>query len=111
MAVNSVFGVLLHIFVFAGISEQVQAYWLAAVPVVVVGAPLGAFFCNRMHYLHIRYLLIALIGIELGTSLWLLTFNASLIFFSISMLVLFLSSMISMSRARFYIRSSKLEYL
>ncbi|NOQ14579.1 MAG: TSUP family transporter [Methyloprofundus sp.] len=111
MAVNSVFGVLLQIFVFAGINEQVQAYWLAAIPVVVIGAPLGAFFCNRMHYLHIRYLLIALISLELGTSLWLLTFDASLIFFSLSMLVLFLSIMISMSRARLYIRSSEQESL
>ncbi len=111
MAINSVFGVLLHIYFFDGINAQVQAYWLAAVPIVVVGAPLGAYFCSRMHYLHIRYLLIALISMELGTSLWLLTFDAPLIFFSISMLVLFVSSMVLMSRARFYIRFSEQENL
>ena len=109
MAINSVFGVLLQFFIFDGINEQVQAYWLAAVPIVVVGAPLGAYFCSRMHHLHIRYLLIALISIELMTSLWLLTFNASLIIFSISMLMFFLVVMISMSRVQRYDRSSEQE--
>ena len=111
MAVNSVFGVLLHVFVFAGISEQVQAYWLAAVPVVVIGAPLGAFFCSRMHFLHIRYLLVALIGIELVSSLWLLNFDKTLIVFSITMFLLFLGVMILMSRTRCYIRTSEQECL
>lgn len=111
MAINSVFGVLLQIYFLDGINTQVQAYWLAAVPVVVVGAPLGAYFCSRMHYLHIRYLLIALICLELVTSLWLLTFDRTLIIFSISMLVLFLTIMISMSRAKFYARDSGQECL
>ena len=106
MAINSVFGVLLQLYFFDGINAQVQAYWLAAVPVVVVGAPLGAYFCSRMHYLHIRYLLIVLIIIELVTSLWLLDFDRTLIIFSISMLMLFLALMISMSRARYYVRDS-----
>lgn len=109
MAINSVFGVLLHIYFFEGINAQVQAYWLASVPVVVVGAPLGAYFCSRMQYLHIRYLLIALISIELVTSLWLLDFDRTLIIFSISTLALFLAVMISMSRAQCYARSSEQE--
>ena len=111
MAINSVFGVLLQFFIYGGINEQVQAYWLAAVPIVVVGAPLGAYFCSLMHYLHIRYLLIVLISLELLTSLWLLAFDKTLILFSVGMLMLFLAVMISMSRARCYIRSSELESL
>ena len=109
MAINSVFGVLIQVYFLDGINAQVQAYWLAAVPIVVVGAPLGAYFCSRMHFLHIRYLLIALICLELVTSLWLLTFDRTLIIFSISMLVLFLVVMISMSRAQFYARDSEQE--
>jgi len=83
--------------------------WLAAVPIVVVGAPLGAYFCSRMHYLHIRYLLIVLICLELVTSVWLLDFDRTLIIFSISMLVLFLLAMISMSRVRYYVRPTEQE--
>jgi len=103
MAINSLVGVLLHLFVLDGINEQVQFYWLAAVPVVVVGAPLGAYFCSRMHHLHIRYLLIALIFIELPSSLWILAFDVTLIAFSVSMLMLFLSLMVWMSKVKTYV--------
>ena len=103
MAVNSLIGVLLHLFVLDGINEQVQAYWLAAVPVVIIGAPLGAYFCSRMHHLHIRYLLIALIFIELLSSLWILAFDVTLIAFSVSMLMLFLSLMVWMSKVKTYV--------
>ncbi|BCG63868.1 MAG: hypothetical protein methR_P1613 [Methyloprofundus sp.] len=102
MAIHSIFGVLLHLFVLDGINAQVQAYWLAAVPIVVVGAPLGAFFCSRMQHLHIRYLLITLIFVELLSSLWLLTFDTELLIFSVSMLMLFLSLTVWMSRVTFY---------
>ncbi|WP_221894964.1 sulfite exporter TauE/SafE family protein [Bathymodiolus japonicus methanotrophic gill symbiont] len=111
MAISSVFGILLQMYFLDGINPQVQAYWLSAVPVVVVGAPLGAYFCSRMHYLKIRYLLIALICLELGTSLWLLDFDSTLIVFSISMLALFLTIMIWMSKAPFYARDSEQECL
>lgn len=107
MAINSLAGVLLQFCFLGGINAQVQSYWLAAVPFVVVGAPLGAFFCSRMHFLHIRYLLIVLIGFELVTSLWLLDFDPELIFFSISMLVLFLAVMMLMSKAQYYVRCSE----
>ncbi|MCF7970580.1 MAG: TSUP family transporter [Methylococcaceae bacterium] len=102
MAINSLVGVLLHLFVLDGINAQVQAYWLAAVPVVVVGAPLGVFLCHRMHHLHIRYLLIALIFIELLSSLWILAFDVTLIVFSVSMFVLFLSLMAWMVKTKTY---------
>jgi len=102
MAINSLVGVLLHLFVLDGINAQVQAYWLVAVPVVVIGAPLGAYFCSRMHHLHIRYLLIALIFIELLSSLWILAFDVTLIAFSVSMLMLFSSLMVWMAKTKTY---------
>ncbi len=102
MAIHSVFGILLHLFVLGGVNAQVQAYWLAAVPVVVVGAPLGAFFCRRMPSLHIRYLLIILIFVELLSSLWLLNFDMALFSFSVAMLILFLSLMTWMRRVTVY---------
>lgn len=103
MAINSVVGILLHLFVLGGVNAQVQAYWLSAVPVVIIGAPLGVFFCSRMHHLHIRYLLIALIFIELLSSLWLLTFDFALVAFSVGMLMLFLSLMVWMSKMKTYV--------
>lgn len=104
MAIQSVFGVLLQVFILGGINAQVQAYWLAAVPVVVVGAPLGAFFCTRMAPLYIRYVLIFLIGIELCSSLWILDFDRTLLVFSICLFVLFSGLMLWMSKSAVYIR-------
>ncbi len=104
MAINSLLGVLLQLFVLDGINAQVHAYWLAAVPVVVVGAPLGAFCCSRMHHLHIRYLLIFLISIELCSSIWILSFDMTLVVFSVSLLMIFSCLMFWMSKSTVYDR-------
>ncbi len=102
MAIHSIFGVVLQFLLLEGINMQVQSYWLAAVPVVVVGAPLGAFFCSRLQNQHIRYLLIALIVVELCSSLWVLTFDRALIGFSVSLLLMFSSVMFWMSKSTVY---------
>lgn len=107
MAINSLAGVLLHFVALNGINEQVHAYWLAAVPVVVVGAPLGAFCCSRMHHLHIRYLLIFLISIELCSSIWILSFDKTLLMFSVSLLMIFFSLMFWMSKSAVYVRKTE----
>ncbi|MEN8261053.1 MAG: sulfite exporter TauE/SafE family protein [Pseudomonadota bacterium] len=77
MAINSLAGFFLH--VEAGVfTPQIQAYWLAAVPVVVVGAPFGAIVCARMRQSAIAWVLISLIFVELGTSLWIIRLPADL---------------------------------
>ncbi|WP_198942646.1 sulfite exporter TauE/SafE family protein [Methyloprofundus sedimenti] len=107
MAINSLLGVLLHLIVLDGINAQVHAYWLAAVPVVVVGAPLGAFCCSRMHHLQIRYLLIFLISIELFSSIWILSFDMTLVIFSVTLLMVFSSLMFWMSKSAVYVRKTE----
>ncbi|WP_230874607.1 sulfite exporter TauE/SafE family protein [Methylomonas sp. LL1] len=47
----------------------VSEYWLAAIPVVVVGAPLGVYVCSRMSRMLVVKTLIALILLELVSSL------------------------------------------
>ena len=49
MAFNALIGFLLHLFAIGGFTNSVENYWLAAIPVVVVGAPLGAYFCTRLN--------------------------------------------------------------
>ncbi len=72
MAINAIVGFSLHLFVIGGFTATVQSYWLAAVPVVVVGAPLGAYLCTRLNNKVIATMLIALILLELVSSLWLI---------------------------------------
>lgn len=104
MAVHSIVGIAMQLFVFDGVSEQVMTYWLAAVPVVVIGAPIGAYFCSKLHFYQIRCFLIILISFELMSSLWLLNFDKELIIFSVLVFTLFLSAMGWMRKNKLYIR-------
>jgi uncharacterized membrane protein YfcA len=47
MAVNSVVGFLLHAFLIGDFGVQEFHYWLVCIPVVIFGAPLGAYFINH----------------------------------------------------------------
>jgi uncharacterized membrane protein YfcA len=47
----------------------VTEYWLAAIPIVVVGAPLGVYVCSRMSRMLVVRTLIVLILAELASSL------------------------------------------
>ncbi len=62
---------LLHLLVLRDMPARVLDYWLAAVPVVVVGAPLGAFLCTRIDRRAIVAILIGLISLELVSTIFL----------------------------------------
>lgn len=70
MALNSALGFLLH---GAVLSDAGPAwdYWMVALPVVIVGAPLGATILSRLRRNHVVACLVALAAIELATTLWL----------------------------------------
>lgn len=64
MTVLSIAGLLTHIFVIGDFRGVVPRYWLAAVPIVVVGAPIGALICSKLSRLAIRLILICLIAAD-----------------------------------------------
>lgn len=75
MGINSVVGFALHGLVVNDIGVAFD-YWLVAVPIVVIGAPLGAFVASYARRDHIITLLLTLISIELVTTLWLVPIDA-----------------------------------
>lgn len=83
MAINAVVGFLLYLFILDGFTVQVKAYWLAAVPVVVVGAPLGALACSQLSRQTIARVLIGLITVELISSLLIIQFTLTTIVISL----------------------------
>ena len=83
MAINAVTGFMLHQFFIGDFVEPITSYWLAAVPVVVVGAPAGAVLCSLMNSKMITRLLVALILVELVSSLLLVPLNAALFCYSL----------------------------
>lgn len=91
MAINAVAGFSLHKFLIGDFLEPVSNYWLAAVPVVVVGAPAGAMLCSLCQRKTIARILMGLISIELVTSFLLIPLNTTVISCSLLMFVIFLS--------------------
>lgn len=47
MAINSIIGFLLHYFIINDFGAAEFNYWLVCIPVVVFGAPVGAYFINK----------------------------------------------------------------
>ena len=74
MASNALLGSLLR----AGgvgadtLSDEAVRFWLACVPVVLVGAPLGAYATSRLGRRWVSWLLYALILAQLAAALWVL---------------------------------------
>jgi hypothetical protein len=75
MALNSLVGFFLH----GVVSQDVGIawnYWLVAVPIVVVGAPFGAYVASKVQRDSIIIFLLSLISLELVTTLWLIPFSS-----------------------------------
>lgn len=89
MAINAIAGFMLQVFVFHDFSVTVQSYWLAAIPIVVVGAPLGAMFCSLLSREMIANMLIFLILIEMITSIFLIPLRPLVLYSSLISLIIF----------------------
>lgn len=103
MAINAVVGFILHQYFLGDFVEPVTNYWLAAVPVVVVGAPVGAMLCNVMKRQTITYILIGLIFIDLVSSFLIISLNIKLLCYSLFVFVLFSSIYYWMYNSRIYV--------
>jgi uncharacterized membrane protein YfcA len=64
MTIVTLTGFALHVFAVGDFSRTVTSYWLAAVPIVAVGAPLGAIICSKMSRRAIVNVLLVLIAAE-----------------------------------------------
>lgn len=89
MAFNAIVGTVLHNYVFQNATNIVIDYWLAAVPVVVIGAPIGALVCDVMRRESINAFLLVLIGIELVSTLFFVPMNSIGLWVGIYSLLLF----------------------
>ena len=102
MAFNAIAGLAVQTLVVGDFGPPVTDYWLAAVPVVVLGAPLGAIICSLMSRTTIAYLLIGLITVELLSSLFIIQLRPAVAYTSIAMLVVFFAINYAMYRTRHY---------
>jgi uncharacterized membrane protein YfcA len=70
MAAASVFASLINYFYIGNVTAEVSQYVLAAIPVVVIGAPLGAYCCAKVPKSVLLSFLLTLIGLEIGFTLY-----------------------------------------
>ncbi|WP_326695932.1 TSUP family transporter [Streptomyces sp. NBC_01754] len=89
MTVVSIAAFLTHVWVVGDFTGPVVGYWVAAAPVVAVGAPLGAWICTRLTPVAIRAVLFVLIGSELVSTLLLVPFTPGMVVASVLTLALF----------------------
>jgi len=99
MALNSIVGFFLHAVVSQDIGI-VWNYWLVAVPVVIIGAPLGAIVMGKAKRDHLLVFLLTLISIELATTLWLVPFDGEAILVTVLSLLGSAIAFIAMIRFR-----------
>ena len=102
MAINAVVGFIIHQHFIGDFVEPITNYWLAAVPVVVIGAPLGAMLCNLMKRRVIARILIVLISIESVSSFLLIPLNAALLGCSLFIFAIFSSIYYWMYKSNIY---------
>lgn len=81
----------------------VTEYWLAAIPIVVMGAPLGVYVCSRMSRVAVVYTLLGLIGLELLSSLILIPLTPQLGLAAIALFLGFSCVYYSMYRSKRYL--------
>jgi uncharacterized protein len=79
MAMVSLAGFTFHLAVLQDFGPTVTNYWLAAVPVVVIGAPLGALVCSYMQRRAIVLLLLFLIALEFLSTLLLVSMSRAIL--------------------------------
>src|SRR6056297_2236394 len=72
MGLLSVVGFVWHAGVVEDVNPDVWRYWMSCVPIVIFGAPLGAWVCSKIGRDQLIWFLLFLIGIEVVTTLWLI---------------------------------------
>jgi uncharacterized membrane protein YfcA len=102
MTMVTIPGFLLHVFVMRDFSPTVLGYWLAAVPIVAVGAPMGAFICSHMKRHAIVLLLLFLIALEFLSTAVLVPMSRPVVLASLATLAVCGSIDWAMSQAKHY---------
>ncbi len=88
MASNAVIGALLHTFVLDTMQAEAINYLLVCLPVVIFGAPLGAFVINQIGRKTIAVLLITIIVVQFVTALIIIQPSLLLLSFSLGIFLL-----------------------
>ena len=82
MAINSIVGFVIHLFFIGDFGTQELSYWLVSIPVVVIGAPLGAYFIKKKTRGFVAGLLYVIILAQFIGALFIIRPQGELLLFS-----------------------------
>lgn len=87
MAINSVVGAFIYTFVLQNV-DQVQEYWLVTMQIVIFGAPFGVYVVSKINRAYLILSILFLITVELGTTIWLISFTPTMYFVAVMAIIL-----------------------
>lgn len=109
MAIISVVGFGCHVFLTGQFSGRVVGFWIAAAPIVAVGAPLGAWICTKMRPIVVRYVLLTLLAVEFVSTLLIVPISPAGAAVAGTSLVVMAALSLAMVRYTGYSRTSELD--
>lgn len=77
MGLLSVAGFVWHAGITADVNPDVWRYWMSCVPIVIFGAPLGAWVCSKIGRDQLIWFLLFLIAVEVISTLWLIPITSN----------------------------------
>lgn len=98
MAFNSVIGFMLHLFVLRDFGPQEFDYFLVCLPIVVIGAPLGAWFINQRTRTFVTSLLYWIILVQFAVAVLIVQPRGLLLGFSFAVFLLGLGLFFGLSK-------------
>lgn len=83
MASNAIAGFFMHATLFDTMQTEAYNYWLVCIPVVIFGAPAGAYVINKIGRKTIASILIAIIAVQFVTAIFIIRPGLTLSLFSL----------------------------
>jgi len=75
MGFLSIVGFVWHAGITTDVNLEIWRYWMSSVPIVIFGAPLGAWVCSIIERDQLIYFLLVLITIEVTSTFWIIQIN------------------------------------
>ncbi|HKJ44963.1 MAG TPA: sulfite exporter TauE/SafE family protein [Balneolales bacterium] len=88
MTSNAVLGLVLHMFFLHDMQTAAISYWLVCIPVVLIGAPLGAWVISNLHRMTIAIGLYIIIIVQFIGAVLIIKPNGNMILFSAGIFLL-----------------------
>lgn len=106
MAINSLIGFSLHYFIIQDFAQEEFNYWLVSIPVVLIGAPLGAYYINRQTRDFVSWLLYIIITVQFIGAVLIIRPDGKLLLFTILVFIFGLLFFYAFTRISYWVRRS-----